>query len=203
MTSAFLKIDIVSFWHPGTGRSTGNHLDAQTHSDADGLPCLPGKHIKGLLRDAMERAEAYGWYDREHVTSTLLGRRPDKRHPSAPGQIRVGNASPADNVRQYLIRHPQARRHLYREHYSTSINPLTGVAETGTLRGIETIVPMTLYAPLVPLGESLHDTGFNALIELALPLINAVGGYRNRGFGEADVTLVQTPSGTQLGSEAA
>ena len=48
MNAAMLVIDIQSYWHPGTGRGSGFHLDAVTHTGADGLPLttvppLPGR----------------------------------------------------------------------------------------------------------------------------------------------------------------
>ena len=50
-----LKIDIQSYWHPSTGRGQGSDVDALAHRDKDGIPCLPGRTIKGLLRDAVNR----------------------------------------------------------------------------------------------------------------------------------------------------
>jgi CRISPR/Cas system CSM-associated protein Csm3 (group 7 of RAMP superfamily) len=47
-----LTIDIRGYWHSGTGRGSGSHLDALVDTAHDGLPYLSGRHIKGLLRDA-------------------------------------------------------------------------------------------------------------------------------------------------------
>jgi hypothetical protein len=47
-----LRLDIHSYWHPGTGRGDGASADAVVNEDALGLPTLPGRTLKGLLRAA-------------------------------------------------------------------------------------------------------------------------------------------------------
>lgn len=56
--SRLLKLELHSFWHPGTGRGDGAAADAVVHRDADGLPELPGRTVKGLLRAACELSVA-------------------------------------------------------------------------------------------------------------------------------------------------
>lgn len=63
MTAAatrMLKLELSSFWHPGTGRGDGAAADAVVHRGADGLPELPGRTVKGLLRAACELSVAAG-----------------------------------------------------------------------------------------------------------------------------------------------
>jgi CRISPR/Cas system CMR subunit Cmr4 (Cas7 group RAMP superfamily) len=70
-----LKIEIRSYWHPGTGRGQGSHLDATTHRNARGLPSLPGRTVKGLVRDAVCRWEAFGSFgDSDSVRPTITER---------------------------------------------------------------------------------------------------------------------------------
>lgn len=57
-----IKIDFQGFWHVGSGRSSGHHLDAICLKDEFGLPFVAGKQLKGLLRHAVRRAEEWGWY---------------------------------------------------------------------------------------------------------------------------------------------
>lgn len=55
-----LRFELHTFWHPGTGRGDGALADAAVHKTAEGLPFLPGRTVKGLLRDAAELAVAAG-----------------------------------------------------------------------------------------------------------------------------------------------
>ena len=46
------KIEFFSNWHCGSGLAAGADVDALVIKDKDGLPYVPGRTIKGLLRDA-------------------------------------------------------------------------------------------------------------------------------------------------------
>ena len=76
MNAYTLSIEVRSYWHAGGGRGGGLVVDAVVHRDADGLPVLSGRHLKGLLRDALERAQAWGWFsDSPGIAARLFGQR--------------------------------------------------------------------------------------------------------------------------------
>lgn len=60
MTEALLTLELHSFWHAGSGRGRSAVLDAEVARDDAGLPFLPGKSVKGLLRKAAALAEHLG-----------------------------------------------------------------------------------------------------------------------------------------------
>lgn len=200
MNSATLIVDIQSYWHPGTGRGSGFYLDAVTHAGADGLPRLPGRTIKGLLRDALWRAEQWQWPQvAEGTTWTLFGSRGKSRDPnrrdenlSDAGVLRVGDACLPSEVAAYLSGAKAGRAlipSLYREHFSTAIEHATGVAKAHSLRGMQVIVPLTLEAPVSEVPGLSALAGWRDTLEAVLPLINAVGAHRSRGFGRARLSL--------------
>ena len=47
-------IEFYSDWHCGSGLASGAEADAVVIKDRDGLPYVPGKTIKGLVREAFE-----------------------------------------------------------------------------------------------------------------------------------------------------
>src|SRR5690625_450439 len=55
-----LQIQIFSYWHTGSGMGKGPELDATVIRDSTGLPYLPGRTIKGLLREALLTCEQLG-----------------------------------------------------------------------------------------------------------------------------------------------
>lgn len=58
MTDYELKVDIESYASVGSGESYGAYIDDDVVYDTFGLPYLPGKRIKGLLREsALEISE--------------------------------------------------------------------------------------------------------------------------------------------------
>jgi CRISPR/Cas system CSM-associated protein Csm3 (group 7 of RAMP superfamily) len=48
------KIEFYSYWHSGSGLSIAAGADLRVNKDKDGLPFIPGKTLKGLLREAAE-----------------------------------------------------------------------------------------------------------------------------------------------------
>jgi hypothetical protein len=207
---AHLTIDIRSYWHPGTGQGLGGHLDAVTHRGTDKLPALPGRTVKGLLRDAVYRWERFGAYAKTpfagvkpSITECLFGPPSDREaeESTAPadrrreGLLRCQSAqmSLSQDDRDYLRTQPELVAGLYRSHFSTAIEA-NGTAKKNSLRGIEVVVPLVLQAEL----EALDDTHPLALawIEIvspALHLVRAVGAHRSRGLGRAVLSLEAAP----------
>lgn len=196
MNSATLNVEIQSYWHPGTGRGSGFYLDAVTHAGPDGLPRLPGRTLKGLLRDALWRAEQWQWPQVPQGTTWALFGSRDKHRDSEtgdanlsdPGLLRVGDACLPTEVAAYLSGTKEGRAlilGLYREHFSTAIEPSTGVAKARSLRGMQVIVPLTLEARISEVPGPQVQAGWRETLEAVLPLITAVGAHRTRGFGRA------------------
>ncbi len=203
--SAILTIDIRSYWHPGTGQGLGSHLDAVTHRGADKLPALPGRTVKGLLRDAVNRWEQFGGYSKEpfagnnpSITERLFGPPPEREtaeNESAgerldhrrSGLLRCPDARMNESDRHYLIANPSLISGLYRPLFSTAIDHKTGTAEEKSLRGIEVIVPLTLQVELEFVESSQHSLSAQwiNILRPALHLIRAVGAHRSRGLGRA------------------
>lgn len=190
MTARTLSIDILSYWHPGTGRGSGFHLDAVTHEGADGLPRLPGRTLKGLLRDALWRAEQWGWNEVPSGSTCLLfGPRGEEREETYPGALRVSDAALPTELAAYLSSADGVALvpGLYREHFSTSIDSATGVAQSHGLRGMRVVVPLELEARISEVAGVEAAADWRQRLQAVFPLITAVGSYRSRGFGRAQV----------------
>lgn len=208
---ATLHIDIRSYWHTGTGRGSGSHLDALVDTAHDGLPYLSGRHLKGLLRDAVYKAEQWGQLDAfkpeaaHTVTDLLFGKRnaADTRVPrdeTTAGLLRIGDGVLPEAIRSWLAHRDQAalRPHLQRELTSTAVDSDTGTAKSRSLRGIQVSIPLhleasiTAQAPLQRGDEApIPDLSplWRDILEHCLPLIRAVGAQRTRGLGRASLSL--------------
>jgi hypothetical protein len=195
MSAAILRLDIQGYWHPGTGRGSAFHLDAITHTGADGLPRLPGRTLKGLLRDALCRAEAWGWPAvPPGTTNALFGTKADADRGSKPGLLRVSDATLPPAVAAYLATDPDGQGlvpGLYREHFSTAIDHRTGVAKEHSLRGMRVVVPLTLQAGIDEVEGSPAVADWRARLTAVLPLVGAVGAYRSRGFGRVALSWAE------------
>ena len=95
-----------------------------------------------------------------------------------------------DSDRKYLKGHKELTAGLYRRHFSTAIEHESGTALEKSLRGIEIIVPLTLYADIECLNGNNELVGHWAeILRDALALVRAVGAHRSRGLGRAVLDL--------------
>lgn len=189
--SGKLTIDIRSYWHSGSGRGSGSHLDAVTDRDSDGLPYLPGRTLKGLLRDAAWRLECWQSTQRRSnglTVEKLFGNRGGPRQDTTAGVLRIYDARLPESLRAWLKQEEQAakRAELYRELFETAIASETGVARSKSLRGMEVVVPLMLEARIDSIGPVEH---WKEWLRPCLSLVRAVGAHRTRGLGRAVLTL--------------
>lgn len=201
-----LVLDILGFWHPGTGRGDGALADAAVHRTREGLPHLPGRTVKGLMRAAAALGAEAGLLTREEVNACFGSPPPatsaddrvmkleEGRFTSDPGTLRFGSALlGADAASQQAWAHwaasnPKNTQPLYGRFASTRVGK-AGVAEDATLRTIETVVPLTLHAPV----RGGPDTPWAALDEAVRLFLRGLGGHRNRGLGRVDARLEVRP----------
>ena len=205
MKTAFLTFDIRSYWHAGSGRGGGAALTNMVHKDPDGLPNLPGRSVKGLVRDAMYRAEVWGHITKGR-TEAIFGlntlAKPEERqltrHQSVPGCLAFGNAELPEALRRHLKflackdkgQRKELAPYFYTGLHATAINE-KGTAREGSLRGYEVTIPLVLTAPIHVLDECFCDAWFDDL-RRCLPLIRGLGMGRNRGLGRCSVSLEVT-----------
>jgi hypothetical protein len=217
-----LEIELLSFWHPGTGRGDGAAADAVVHRGGDGLPILPGRTVKGLLRAAATLGVAAGGgltapdivelFGSEVAAAKGGDRDPDARvkrleearYHTAPGQLRVGNAQLGRTHKEREAwaafgRGDSARgggrlAMLRRSFASTKLDEL-GVAADSTLRTIELYVPMTLYAPIRLESDRPREDLLPALGLCATLFLRSLGSHRTRGLGRCAAKLVEVSRG--------
>lgn len=210
-----LKIELFGPWRSGTGRGRGAHVDAEALRDSLGLPMLPGKQLKGLIRHALETGAALGggWgfaladqlcgfgdassldaRGREGVTREDDGQRNVSRFETTQGALAISSARLAPHLRAYfaaLLSHEGTKTRAHREasalFYAQRQTKIDerGLVEPGTLRTIEVCVPLTLYAHV----QGALSAEQRRDLEQSLKLIRAVGSNTTRGLGRAQLTL--------------
>lgn len=195
-----LKIEILSYWHTGAGKSGGATIDALVEKD-DGIPYLPGRNLKGLVRDAVYCAEEWGRVPK-NLTNTLFGTRAEeqgkRRHDTDSGALRFCNATLEPALASWL-KNPASydaaalQKHLFTTLYATQIEHDSGAAFDKSLRSIEASIPLTLYAQLdnIKPEQLTAYPDWQSDLKKCLVLMRAVGSWRNRGLGRAVVTLVE------------
>ena len=197
-----LQIDLLGYWHAGTGRGQGSVADAECNRDDLGLPFLPGRTLKGLLRDATTLwAGAQTPAMAESIVQTLFGgdgfvedpadaeAEPRAVRDTQEGALAVSSARlpEAELIWFARARHadPALAGQLFDRLSQTAMDERRGVARRGSLRTVEVAVPLRLEAE-IGLQHEPHlpeDRTWFGVVEAAVPFLRAAGMARSRGLG--------------------
>ena len=84
-------------WHCGSGMAAGAELDALVIKDGRGFPYIPGKTIKGLLREQAEMLVSHIYQEMEVQFITCMGNRVtidnEDKIPDEMGTLFFSNAT--------------------------------------------------------------------------------------------------------------
>ena len=183
---AILTVTFFGYWHCGTGRGIAAALDAVVARDTAGLPIIPGRTLKGILRDAVATAGKLGHYDKHtDWVLSLFGSSgftegangefvPDSG--TDPGRLQVSSAVVDSEVRDWFLtvysaglrdetaeirkKADRLRATLFETLGQTAINPSTGIAKDHSLRMTEAAVPLMLTSrlSLIPPHPGIPET---------------------------------------------
>jgi len=170
------QIEFFSQWHCGSGLSAGADVDALVVKDADGMPFIPGKTIKGLLKEALED---YAFLAKKNIdTKKCFG-----EETATKGTAFFSNATLSEEEHDGIV-NAKAQQYLYNKVSQTAIDDETGTAKQHSLRRIETVVPCTLQGTISDVPEDIKEH----LIK-AFGMVKRLGQNRTRGLGRCRITL--------------
>lgn len=184
------KIDFFSSWHCGSGLSAGADVDALVVRDRDGLPYVPGKTVKGLVREAVEDFLAFRKED-IRIVADLFGNAEDRNNlpQDEEGKMKQGilffsNAELLPEQKQIIL-DEQLKPFLFDSVAATRIAE-DGIAMPHSLRRIQVVLPCTLYGQILDVSEESK-----ILLQQAVKLIKRMGLARNRGLGRCSFTIME------------
>lgn len=187
--SGTIVFDILDYWHAGAGHGAGRFLDASVKRTPAGLPLLPGRTVKGLLRDAVRQCESYGHLEKG-TTQKLFGSAiGTDRFDTEAGALQFGNAELPDGWEAYA--QTEEGKTLLSGFFDTLASTAIdsdGQAEEGSLRRIEVAIPLELHATWRSTNAACRDEARQALRK-ACGLVRRLGVSRNRGLGRVQVYL--------------
>jgi CRISPR/Cas system CSM-associated protein Csm3 (group 7 of RAMP superfamily) len=157
-------ITFFSEWHTGSGLTSGSDLSTLVIKDKYKLPFIPGRTLKGLLREAAEELAELGKCTPEFIVQ-VFGLPPEKKKeksndyednkPSEKGKCFFSNASISDDIAK-VVKNKGLTQFFYRSVASTAIEE-NGIAKKHSLRTMETSIPCTLYAEIVEVPEEFKE----------------------------------------------
>jgi CRISPR/Cas system CSM-associated protein Csm3 (group 7 of RAMP superfamily) len=176
------RIEFHTDWHCGSGLAAGADVDALVVKDKNDLPFIPGKTIKGLLREAIEEIRGFQGKACDAAFVNTFGYFEDKKEEMERGEAFFTNAELHLQEREAIIA-SKAARFLYRSIASTAIGE-NGIAKEHSLRKMQVVVPCTLYGEVKDVPESMADELMNAF-----KYIKRLGQNRNRGLGRCTISV--------------
>ncbi|NWH03873.1 RAMP superfamily CRISPR-associated protein [Desulfobacter latus] len=183
MTTMNCKIDFFSNWHAGSGMSAGMDIDTLVLKDRDNLPYIPGKTIKGLLKDSALTLKAFAtdtatW---AAFVKTCFGGE-NSSGETRSGLCRFSNAELTLHLKQAIIK-DQTTGFLYQKIAATAIDD-NGIAKEKSLRKIETTIPLSLFFTITNLPDDYLEN-----IKDCLAFTRRMGLGRNRGLGRCRCSI--------------
>jgi CRISPR/Cas system CSM-associated protein Csm3 (group 7 of RAMP superfamily) len=195
-------IRFFSEWHCGSGLAAGADINALVIRDKNGLPFIPGKTMKGLVREAVEDIlflkgikkdkvfyEAFG-FNSENDEETKSVNTIDGLKNNGVGCCFFANAVLNEALSAEILKKDDEAnnlvRFLYRSHSSTAINDdgdNDGIAKEHSLQRMETVIPCELHGSIREVPESIEEN-----IKDGLKFIKRLGVNRNRGLGRCQIT---------------
>lgn len=184
------KIKFYSEWHCGSGLTSGSDLDALVVKDAGGFPFIPGKTLKGLLKEAAVEminlkcenpekstfiTEFFGYFD---------DKKAEKSKIHTNGKAFFSNAVLSAELRKEA-KESGLIDYFYRDVASTAIGD-NGIAEKGSLRRMQTVIPCELVATI-----SGVDKKYEIDLIQCLKYIKRLGQNRNHGLGRCTLEVVE------------
>lgn len=182
------KIEFFSDWHCGSGLAAGADVDALVVKDINGLPFVPGKTIKGLVREAVENILQFQPNESININETFGYF--DDQESKEKGCIFFSNAELPENQQKAILAN-NAAEYLYRSVASTAIGK-DGIAVEHSLRKMEVVVPCNLEGTI----KNVPDAMKNVMTD-GLKFIKRLGLNRNRGLGRCQFIEIKKEGGAQ------
>jgi CRISPR/Cas system CSM-associated protein Csm3 (group 7 of RAMP superfamily) len=181
-------ISFYADWHCGSGLSSGADLDLLVIKDKNQLPFIPGKTIKGLVREAVEEIHSFSGSNLDLVTVFGAEENVKKGVESGQGCCFFTNAEINEDLREAIVSN-KLQDYLYRSLASTAIDE-SGIADEHSLRKMEVCVPCELEGEILDVPDD-----FLEIMEKGLKFIKRLGQNRNRGLGRCSIKVIRNEKG--------
>jgi CRISPR/Cas system CSM-associated protein Csm3 (group 7 of RAMP superfamily) len=184
------RIEFYNYWHSGSGLSGTTYADNIVNKTDRNLPYIPGRTLKGLLRDAAENIHKLNSnLVTEDFIEHIFGKRIEEKSNNRAtfedeGTVFFTNAMLSEKLSDRISNNtPNLSENLYAIISSTKIDE-SGQAANGSLRQLEVTIPLTLYASIEHFPEEYLPE-----LEHCFGWIKEMGQNRNRGLGKCKFSL--------------
>lgn len=174
------RIKFYSDWHCGSGLSAGADSDSLVIKDGDKLPFIPGKTMKGLIRESVEEIQGFEKTDLGLIK--IFGAESEK-NTGEQGVCFFTNVCLKNDLKDVIV-DEKLQEYMYRDIASTSIDD-KGVAVDHSLRKMEVTIPCELEGEIFDVPDDCVE-----IMKKGLKFIKRLGQNRNRGLGRCSVEII-------------
>jgi CRISPR/Cas system CSM-associated protein Csm3 (group 7 of RAMP superfamily) len=192
MDTIIYKIEFFSYWHVSSGLSGSTYADLLVNKTEKGLPFLPGKTLKGLLREA---AETINTLHPTLVKTDFINEVFGERNKSIGQNFQEKYREEAKSFFSSGTLSRQLQTQITKENKPYLFNVLSstkigknGQAENHSLRQIEVSIPLVLYASVE--GFPKEDNYLEQL-ERCMNFTKRMGLNRSRGLGRCQFSILK------------
>ena len=189
-----LRIRFLSEWHCGSGLGESHLADAVLNRDAEGIPFITGRAVKGALREGAWRLSKIS--GREDLGMDLvkeLWGGPSEGNEASPGRIFVSSAALPSDVREWLLgmdadMRAESVQLLLTRRAQTSIE--NGSVKKGSLRTMECGMPgLEFEAKVFIDAPGTAEAWIRHYLAAVCSAVKSMGANRARGLGLCRLTL--------------
>lgn len=210
-----LSLTLESDLLAGSGKGWGSVIDSDFTFSPDGLPFIPGKRIKGLLKDALQELSVLdGYSDKKSEIETIIHTLFGEKGKDKPGKLIIPDLTLSINEQlsqwiQYAEQH-QLLSKLEMVELFSSYRKQTSIGEDGTAQdhSLRTFRVLNRKSPWEK-NQDLTFTGYFNLDDKDQPAatwlikgakwIKRMGTSRTRGLGKVKFVIEKTENkNTQL-----
>ena len=184
-----LKIRLISDMCCGTGDGNGSDVDISTAVDLCGFPIIPGKRLKGILRECSLTVEAFSKF--KGYTSELFGDLNDVNGLFTIEDARLVSVKVAAEIKKLqgdavysTLISPNQITALYTCNRSQTSIDKNGVAMDKALRTIKLVERGNCFE-----AEISYPDTFDEHVKMCVKLMRHIGLNKNKGLGEVQCSL--------------
>jgi len=191
------RITFYSYWRTGSGLG-GQSKDNIVLKDENRLPIIPGKTLKGLIRDAYEEC---GYQDSDEIFGHGIWDDEDKEYEKEHKDLKNGkfyfkSARLAGETASHLLNNRELIKELYRTVTHVQLDEDKQALEHALVKN-EVCIPLTLEAEIIPIEngiirkEDKIPDDIASRLQKALKMLKNIGEKRYRGFGRCEITVIE------------
>ncbi len=187
MKKIYYEITFHTDWHCGSGLAAGADVDALVIKDKDGLPYVPGKTMKGLLKEASEEIVGFS----ELMDAAYGKGNNSQKADGVMSSLYFSNAIMLEQEQKAIIAN-NLSQYMYRTISGTAIDD-NGIAKDTSLRKVQVTIPCVLHGEIIIMSDELEKKTeeLNDLFEKAFAYVKRLGVGRNRGLGRCTIKKIE------------